>query len=87
MVIIIAHVAGVKSEGIRGTFWTTPERLATSSRGIFRQGEQKLLDRVVVFFFEQKPCPDNAFIEPEWLLGDERRQYLSSLFTLLSRVL
>ena len=85
--VIATHIARVEGEGIRSTFGTTPEWLASGGRRILRQAEQELLNRVVVFVLEQQPPPNDAFVERQRFLGNQRCQYLFSLLSLLSRVL
>lgn len=68
--IITTHVTGVEGEGVRSTFWTAPERLTLGGCGVFRQAEQKLLDRIIVLVLEKRPRPNDTLVECQWLLGN-----------------
>ena len=70
--VATTHVARVEGKGIRSAFGAAPERLASGGRSVPGQAEQELLDRVVVLVLEQQPRPDNAFVECQWFLGDQK---------------
>jgi hypothetical protein len=82
-----AHIICVKGQWVRGALGPRPEGLASASNSVFREGEQKLTNLVVVKLFELQTCPRNALFKGQRLIGDKEVDELLNLLLLLTGML
>jgi hypothetical protein len=68
----MTDIVRIKDKRIRGAFWTTPEWLTRTRHSILGQAEEQLSNFVVVIPFELQTSPDNAFLEGERFVRDQK---------------